>query len=79
MPWIEVHERHEKVQTNRCCGRDDQIREDVVANRFLGFGILELLHNNEDRGESRVGHDNAVSGHTRQEHLLGSLRSVTHR
>ena len=78
MPRIEVHERHEEVKTDGRRGGDDQIGEDIVADLLWLTRIPQLRDDNVYGCKSCVCHDDAVSRHTRQEHFLGSLWSVTH-
>lgn len=78
VPGIEVEEGHEEVEADGCRGGDDEVREDVVAELLLGFGVAELHDDDVDGGEGGVGHDDAVRGHAAEEHFLGALRAVAH-
>lgn len=57
VPWVQVQEGHEEVQPERRAGRDDQVREDVVAQREARAGVFELRDDDVERCEGRVSHD----------------------
>lgn len=57
MPWVQVQEGHEEVQAECGAGGDDQVREDVVAQREARAGVFELRDDDVERCEGRVGHD----------------------
>ena len=77
MPGVEVQEGHEEVEAERGAGGDDQVREDVVAEREARAGVLELADDDVEGREGRVGHDDRVDGHAGHEHFLGSGRRVS--
>ena len=79
MPWIQVHEGHEEVETNRCRSRDNEVGKNVGTDRLFRLRILELDNDNVEGSEGSVSHDDTIHDHTPEEHLLGTLGSVTHR
>lgn len=82
MPWVQVDERDEEVQSNGRASRDDEICEDVVAELealTLPVRRQELSDHNVKRRESGVCHDDTVEGHAEEIHPLGTLWSVAHR
>jgi len=57
VPGVEVEEGHEEVQAQGGARGDDQVREDVVAEREARAGVLELRDDDVEGREGRVGHD----------------------
>ena len=80
VPGVEVDEGHEEVQADGGAGRDDQVREHVVAERELRVVLLvDLPDHDVHRREHGVHHDDAVHDHAEEVELLGPLRPVPQR
>jgi len=79
MPWVQVHEAHEEVQSDGSRRGNDEVGKDVVAYGFLSLGIAELYDDYVEGCKCCVGHYDSVHDHAPEEHLLRSLRSIAHR
>ncbi len=79
MPWIQIEEGAEEIQSNRRRKGDGEVSKDVIPKLSIGvFGFGELAHDDVDRGEGGVDHDYTVDHHTGEIQLLRSLRSIPH-
>lgn len=77
VPGVEVEEGHDEVEADGGEGRDDEVREDVLAEVDIRVVLLlELPHDDEDCGKGRVDHDDAVGDHAEHVQFLGALRTV---
>ena len=72
MPWVEVEERHEEVESYGRAGADDEVGEDIVTKVEGCSWAFELGNDNIDGCEDCVGHYNGVYDKARHEHFLGS-------
>ena len=81
MPWLEIEERHEEVETVRGDRGDDEVGEDVVTDRdcvIIRVGC-KLRDDDVHTGECGIHHDDGKDDHTGKVQLVGALRSVTQR
>ncbi len=62
MPGIEVEEGHEEVEADGGENGDNEVGEDVVAERDL-FIVVEFAVDDVDSAEGVVGHDYSVDNH----------------
>lgn len=72
MPWVEVKEGHQEVETNCGAGANDQVCEDVVAEVEGGVFRFKLGDDDIDGGEDCVCHYYGVYYNAGHEHFLGS-------
>lgn len=77
VPWVEVEEGHQKVDSNRGCHGDDEVRENVIADCEV-FGFEDLADDDVETGENVVGHDDRVNYHRSHVNPLCTLRSISH-